>query len=171
MSYILIAHQELSSAQAAITFSSIPQTFTDLLLVCSLRSSTTNSDIGIKLNNSTANFSNRYLFGNGSSAASGTAYGNYVGEAGKTSYTASTFGNFSIYIPSYRSSTAKSYSSDAVNENNATTAVQAITAGLWNDNSTISSIELYQLNGANLVEFSSATLYGITAGSNGVVVS
>lgn len=167
----LIQHTELGSSQSSIGFSSISSSFTDLMLVCSLRSDTSNGDIGIKFNSSTSNFSNRYLFGNGSSAASGTAYGNYVGRASSSNYTASTFGNFTIYIPNYRSSSAKSYSSDAVEENNGTTAIQAITAGLWNDTSAITSIDLYQLNGANLVQYSSATLYGILKGSNGVTVS
>ncbi len=164
----VIQHQELASSQAAITFSSIPTTFTDLVLVCSLRSDSGNADIGIKFNNSTASFSNRYLFGNGSSPASGTVYGNYVGEAARSTYTASTFGNFAVYIPNYRSSTAKSYSSDAVSENNATTAIQAITAGLWNVTDAITQIDLYQLNGSNLVQYSSATLYGVLKGSDGV---
>jgi hypothetical protein len=168
----LIQHIELGSSQANLTLSSIPQTFTDLVLVCSLRTDTSNGDIGIRFNGSTANFSNRYLFGTGSSAASGTAYGNYVGRASSSNYTANTFGNFTIYIPNYRSSAAKSYSSDAVEENNGTTAIQAITAGLWNNTSAITSIELYQQNAANLVQFSSATLYGILSGtSNGVTVS
>jgi len=164
----LIEHQELGSTQASITFSSIPQTYTDLLLVLSLRSDSSNADIGIKFNNSTSNFSNRYLFGNGASAASGTAYGNYVGEAARSTYTSSTFGNFAVYIPNYAGSTAKSYSSDAVSENDSTTAIQAITAGLWNDTTAINRIDLYQLNGSNLVQYSSATLYGIKSGSDGV---
>jgi hypothetical protein len=163
----LIEHQELGSTQASITFSSIPQTFTDLYLVLSVRSDG-NADIGIKFNNSTSNFSNRYLFGNGSSASSGTVYGNYIGAAPQNTYTASTFGNFAVYIPNYAGSTAKSYSSDAVSENNATTAIQAITAGLWNVTDAINRIDLYQLNGSNLVQYSSATLYGITKGSDGV---
>lgn len=165
----LIQTQTLGSSQAAITFSSIPASFTDLVLVCSLRTDTSNGDIGIKFNGSTANFSNRYLAGTGSSAAAGTVYGNYIGEAARSTYTASTFGNFATYIPNYRSSIAKSYSSDAVSENNATGAIQAITAGLWNVTDAITSLELYQLNGANLVQYSSASLYGITKGSNGIV--
>ena len=41
MTYTLIAHTELTGTQASVTFSSIPATFTDLLLVGSARTSGT----------------------------------------------------------------------------------------------------------------------------------
>lgn len=170
MTYTLIAHTELASAQAEIVFSSIPATFTDLLVVASLRTSTVNADIGIKLNNSTSNFSNRYLIGNGSSASSGSAIGNFLGTTSRSDMTASTFGNVQVYIPNYRLAAAKSLSSDSVSENNGTFANQVISAILWNDTSAITSLSLYSVFGGDLVQFSSATLYGITSGSSGGVV-
>jgi hypothetical protein len=75
--------------------------------------------------------------------------------------TANTFGNTSIYIPNYRSSAAKSFSVDAVTENNATLAYQNIQAGLWNNSAAITSISISFLSGGNWAQGSSASLYGI----------
>ena len=168
MTMQVIQHIELGSAQAEIQFSSIPTTFTDLVIVASLRTSTVNADIGVKLNGSTANFSNRYLIGNGSSGGSGSAIGNYVGTTSRSDMSANTFGSVRIYIPNYRAAVAKSISSDSVSENNGTFANQVISAILWNDTSAISSLALYSVFGGDLVQNSSATLYGITKGSDGI---
>ena len=50
-------------------------------------------------------------------------------------------------------------------ENNVTEGYQQIAAGLYNSTSAVSSIEI--ASGGSFVEYSSATLYGITAGSDG----
>lgn len=71
--YEPIQTQVLSGTQATITFSSIPQTYTDLVLVahCVSISSATSSSIGVQFNGDTAtNYSRTLLFGNGSTIAS-----------------------------------------------------------------------------------------------------
>ena len=163
----LIQTQTLTTAQPDITFSAIPQNFTDLVIKASLRTSTADQDVTININSSASNFSNKYLFGNGSTAASGTAYGNYVGSASHNSQTANTFGNIALYFPNYAGSTNKSYSSDAVNENNATTATQAIIAGLWSNTAAINAVKFLQPNGANFVAGSTISLYGIGGAGDG----
>jgi hypothetical protein len=169
MSMTLIQHTELTASQLAIEFTSIPTTFTDLLLVFSGRGT---GDVKIKFNGSSTLASRRHLFGTGSTRGSGSATDGYAGRSAPTSATASTFGNTQIYIPNYRSNVAKSYSVDSVDENNGTTAFQMIIAGLWNVTDPITSLEISDLGGGALqfVQFSSATLYGITAGSSGGVV-
>jgi hypothetical protein len=166
----IIQHQELASAQASIEFTSIPQTYTDLFLVFSVRPDSATTDTQISFNGNTSNFSRRHLFGNGSSAGSGSAADRYVGSNPNSSYTANTFGNHSIYIPNYTASQAKSYSADSVAENNATTSVQVILAGLWNDTAAITSLAISVFGAGNFVQYSSATLYGILKGSSGGVV-
>jgi hypothetical protein len=168
----IIQHQELASAQASITFSSIPQTYTDLYLVVSPRA-VASSDfpaVGIRFNSATTNYSTRYLLGSGSSAASGSVAGNYlrVGNTSGSSQTSNTFGSFVIYIPNYTAATSKSVSSDSVSENNATAGYQNIVAGLWSDNAAISTITVL-VDGFNMEAYSSATLYGILKGSDGIV--
>ena len=64
--------------------------------------------------------------------------------------------------------TCESVSVDSVQENNATEAYQTIVAGLWNDTSAITSMVIGNFGGG-FAEHSSASLYGITAGSDGIV--
>jgi hypothetical protein len=174
MTYTLIAHTEVGSGgSAAIEFNSIPATFTDLVLQLSLRntSSTDAEGITIRFNgdNTSGNYSGRRLFGNGSNRFSDTTSNGFPFGGGGNN-TASTFGNSSIYIPNYRSGVAKSISADGVAENNATVAFAGIAAGLWSGTAVITSIRLTQELGTSWAQFSSATLYGITAGSSGGVV-
>jgi hypothetical protein len=173
MTYTLIAHTELASAQTEITFMNvgdIPSTFTDLYLVVSARSTASpgTKNLRIKFNGSSANFSTRVLMGTGSGTSSFTE-SNYLGEQTIPGNTADTFASFSIYIPNYRSSANKSFSVDSVSENNGTTAYQTIIAGLWSQTAAITSIGILGQD-PSLAQFTSATLYGITAGSSGGVV-
>ncbi len=171
MTMTLIQHIELGSAQANITLSSIPQTYTDLYLLFSGRVSVTDGGLRLRVNGSTANLSTRLLYGNGSSATSATDT-TYIGTVSDSNTTANTFGNGSLYFPNYASSTAKSFSGEIVHENNATSAVQWVTAGLYNSSTAITSLELFNAGSGNFVQYSSATLYGILKGtSNGVTVS
>jgi hypothetical protein len=168
----VIQHQELASSQASITFSSIPQTYTDLVLVHSLRTNRgqTNEPIGMTFNGNTSNRSSRQLEGNGSSTFSGSTTDLRAGSASGDTATSNTFGNSVIYIPNYAGNTAKSASADGVSETNATGVFMAIQAALWNDTSPITSITLTMLaGGTNFLTGSSATLYGITKGSDGIV--
>ena len=177
----LIQHTELASAQSAIVFNSIPTTFTDLYLVTSLRDGVSGvaDAMTIYFNASTSGYSVRRLFGNGSGAfsdteakRSSTSAGSRIvvnSVAGATA-TSNTFANNAIYIPNYRSGAAKSVSADGVTENNATTSDLGIIAGLWSGTDAITTITIEPYSSVNFSQFSSATLYGITAGSSGGVV-
>jgi hypothetical protein len=165
----LIESKTLATATASIEFTSIPQDGTDLLLKASLRDDQ-NSAIAfyISLNGSTANFSARYLYGNGASPSSGTL-ARYVGST-RDNATANTFNSTDIYIPNYAGSTNKSYSVDNVTENNNTTADQNIIAGLWSDTSAITSLSISPSAG-NWRAGSTISLYKITKGSDGIVTT
>ncbi len=146
---------------ASIDFTNIPQTYTDLHLLVSLREESSTSAVAfIKFNNATANRSERYIQGNGSSATSGTtSVLQFI--VCQPSDTASTFGNASIYIPNYTSSNFKSVSSDSVSENNATSAFSRLVAGLWADTSAINQITITTDTG-DVAQYSTATLYGVS---------
>jgi len=176
MSMTFIAHIEVTdpSGQAALEFTVIPQTYTDLLIVLSGRTTrgAINDYVGISFNANTSNYTARFLYGSGSSTA--TSYTDsiaprYGAETNAATSPANTFGNSQIYIPNYRSSNAKSFGGNSVTENNATGVSMTISAGLWNDINAITSIKLQGLaSGANTwVQYTTATLYGITAGSDG----
>jgi hypothetical protein len=161
--YTLIQSVTVGSGGAAsIAFGSIPQTYTDLLIKLSLRSTTavTNRTFYLNPNGSSANGTSRILIGNGASASSQTDTRITGRDIPGTSATSSVFGNAEFYIPNYRSSVAKSISVDAVMENNATTAVSGITANLWNVTDAITTLTFVPELG-DFAQYSSASLYGI----------
>ena len=154
-------------------FTSIPQTFTDLAILWSARSSYAGIDdwTNCNFNNNTTGPTLRQLYGNGSSAASGSGAYFELGRMVANNATANTFGSVMTYIPNYTSSNYKSWSYDSVGENNATTAYQYIAAGLWANTAAITSIAISPANGPNFLQYSTFSLYGILKGSGGATVS
>jgi len=157
-----------SSTAASIEFTSIPQTYTDLILYVSARTdqATTTSNLLMQFNSDTGlNYYSRNLWGNGSTAQVDNALGSayiYAGPVFNASVsTSNVFGNASIYIPNYAGSSYKAVSSDGVSDDNATTRYTAFAAGLWQSTSAITSIKIYSGGSANLVQYSSVSLYGI----------
>lgn len=153
-----------SGGAADIQFTSIPGTYTDLKIVYSLRSDRASAIdlVYVQINGSGSNLSHRELYGTGSAVGSGTD-GSYasVSYCAAANATASTFANGEAYFPNYASSNNKSFSSDNVTENNATTAYQAMQANLRSNTAAITSIKLYPVLGTQFVQYSTATLYGI----------
>jgi hypothetical protein len=169
----LIESKVLGAAAASIEFTSIPQTFTDLLLFVSGRATVNNdsggSTIQLRPNSATANQTMRRLIGTGSTtqSTSDTSIFLQMAHSGQTS---NTFGNSLTYIPNYAGSTNKSFSVDSVQENNATESLQVISAGLWSDTSAITSILLVPFGG-NFDTGTMVSLYGILKGSDGIVTT
>ena len=160
---VLISSQTVGAGGIAdITFSSIPQTYTDLSLKISLRGVGINfPSIYMDINGVTTNRSLRWLQGSGSAANSYTFTTPDVGTANTTSQTASTFTNGEIYIPNYTGSNNKSFSVDGVTENNATASYTDLIAGLWSSTAAITTLKIY-INGQNMAQYSSFSLYGIS---------
>jgi hypothetical protein len=171
MTIKLIETKTLGTAQAAIELTSIPQTYTDLILLLSLRNSFANfySDTLLTINNQTST-STRILYGLSGSVGSYTATnGTNLFTPGATA-TANTFGNTQLYFTNYTSTGVKSISSDSVIENNSTDNIIAIGTGLiGNSTNPITSITL-SLTSGNFVAASTVSLYGILKGSSGGVV-
>jgi hypothetical protein len=163
--YEAIATVTVGSGGAAnIEFTSIPGTYTDLVVKASVRSdSGTPAYTSLRLlpNGSSSNGSTRWIRGNGAAASSNVdATGIYAGESDTAGATANTFASIEWYISNYAGSNYKSFSIDSAHENNTTTAFLHLLAGLWSNATVISSITL-DLAAGNFVEHSSATLYGI----------
>jgi len=163
--YNLIATTTVGSGGAAsIDFTGIPQTYTDLFLVSSLRgdAAVNYQTNRMKINGSTSNMIVKNVYGTGGTAgsASVTTY-LLVGYTTGSSTTANTFSSHNIYIPNYAGSTYKSISSECAAENNSTTAYELdISSGLWSQTAAITSLSLYPESGS-WVQYSSASLYGI----------
>jgi len=168
----LIESKTLGTAQASIEFTSIPSTFTDLVALVSLRSTTAVDYIALTLNGSSSGFTSRDLSGNGSAAGSSSRTDNLItGITVESGWTANTFGNAQIYFPNYTAAVNKSFSVDTVIENNATLARQEIRAALWSNTATISSMSFIAQAGANFAIGSTISLYGILKGSDGIVTT
>lgn len=160
-----------SGGAASVTLpatGTIPQTYTDLKVVYSVRStSSTSNVIDISFNGNTSNFTNRYLLGTGTGTASGTNFARFSGLQNSSVDTSNTFANGEIYIPNYTGSNFKSYSGDAVQEINSSTGNNlALVAGLWSNTAAITTITLSGYDG-NLVEGSTFYLYGISNVTSG----
>lgn len=171
MTMQLIQHQELGSAQASLTFSSIPQSFTDLVLVFSARSNRTSAAVDTvraRFNGVTTGYSYRALEGTGSGVSSFTSTSFNAGICATDSCTTNAFGSSTLYIPNYTGGAAKSGSADGVSESNASGANQFLTASLSTATAAINSIEIAPETGTQFKQYTSATLYGITKGTDGV---
>ena len=166
----LISSQTLTSTAATVTFSSIPATYTDLVLRYSARADNASAvnNLRLQFNSDTAtNYSETYMRGNGATAASGRTSSAVELVEGLVidgdSATASTFSNNEIYIPSYTVSQNKPISMAAVQEDNSTTGRFYASAGLWRNTAAITSIYIYLSGGSgNIKTGSSFYLYGIS---------
>jgi hypothetical protein len=156
VTYEAIATQTLSSNQASVNLTSIPSTYTDLIVIVEGYTST-GSGVNIQVGNGSidtnANYSFTYLQGNGSSASSGRAsngYGIYCADQ-PTSGRSNTILQF------------MNYSNTSVNKTilvRGNSASQSLTAvvGLWRSTSAINCIKF---NGANFAAGTMITIYGV----------
>lgn len=163
-----------SGGSSTIEFTSIPQTYTDLVLMLSARTNEAGqgrSYVRYRYNSSsTASYGYLWLYGYDGNNPGGT--GNTGETAGlvivvpDANATSNTFGNCEIYIPNYTSTSRfKVHSNVHVSENNSSsTYLVGQSTSLWSVTDAITSITLYAVNvgSANkFVEHTTATLYGI----------
>jgi hypothetical protein len=160
-----------SGGSTTIGFTNIPQNYTDLCLVLSLRvtRATAASTVGLTVNGSSSGYSQKNIAGDGANPATSGGGTGLVRIADLTvpanNATTGIFGNQMIYFTNYSSSNNKSISADSVSEQNGTTAYTNLVAALWGNNSPIVSISINEPNGSsNIAQYSTATLYGIRAG-------
>jgi hypothetical protein len=160
----------LSATTASVTFSNIPQNYTDLKVVVSGRADAVDGGTAswmstlIRINGSSAG-SHRFIYADGSAAnSSGNGSTIWTYTVGSNA-TANTFGNFEMYIPNYASTTQnKSYSVDAVTENSAALSGMWMQVGLVSNTAAVTSLG-FATNTGSFVAGSTFTLYGV---SNGV---
>jgi len=151
----------------SVSFSSIPSTYTDLVLYTSFRGDDGQAALlcTLTFNGSSSGYTERLLYGNGSAAQS-AAHSTQstidwsVLMPGLTA-TSNTFSNGSIYIPNYAGSNFKSVSSESTAENNTTSSPFYVNAGLWSNTAAITSITL-TATANKIVQHSTAYLYGVS---------
>lgn len=162
--YVKIASVTVGAGGAAsMEFTSIPSTYTDLVLKISGRISLAQiyGAFLLSINGATTNRTYRYVEGNGAAASSGSGTNTNVSTGQGNNTTANTFANVELYFPNYAGTTNKSFSVDSVGENNATTAYSDLYAALWSSTAAINQLTLLPESGT-FVQYSSATLYGIS---------
>jgi hypothetical protein len=162
--YVALQTQTLASAASSVTFNSIPQGYTDLVLVSSVLGQTSTSYIPkITLNNdSGSNYSNTWLYGTGSSAGSGrtsnAAY-MYLGQLNGYMTTGSP-DTFITQLLNYSNTTT--YKTMLSRGNDASAGVDS-TVGLYRSTSAISRVDISLLSGTNFQAGSTFSLYGVAA--------
>ena len=156
----------LSATAATVTFSNIPQNYTDLKVVISARSDQNTVEalvLSINGQGFNTNFTSRYIDSGNGTPRSGTA--NVGGIIQGTDYTANTFSLTELYFSNYTSSSYKPISVDYATELNAIGGYLGFSAQLWSQTAAITSISFARPTVGNINTGSTFTLYGI---SNGV---
>lgn len=152
---------------SSIDFTSIPSTYTDLVIKLSSRIGSAADRDGVLLtfNNNTSSYSFSRMYGydsnltgtDNASSQSSIAVGNTTAN----NATANIFGSHEIYVPNYAGSNFKSVSAEAVAENNSSSSwVLALNAALWSNTAAINRVTLTPLS-STFMQYSTATLYGI----------
>jgi hypothetical protein len=168
--YTLIASNTLSSSAASVTFSSIPSTYTDLVVKISARSAYSGGNLDYfewTFNGLTTSiYSGTFLYylptSVGSNRFSSGTKSTTNAMFPASTATSNTFSSTEIYIPSYTASQNKPYSLFTVAENNSSTDYGIdIDANLIRTTSAISSMTFTGAFGSNFVSGSSFFLYGI----------
>ena len=147
-----------------VTFNNIPQTFTDLKIVASMRDTGAGPHIILGFNGSGANLSNTLLLGDGGATYSQRRTdGIFTFTDAGSAATANTFASLDMYLPNYTSSNFKSFTLESVTENNGTGAYQSLYAGLRSNTAAITSMS-FTAGTTAFAQYSTFTLYGITKG-------
>lgn len=156
--YTAIATQTLGSNTATVTFSSIPQTYTDLVLVANGTITSGTTDGVINFNSDTGNnYSRTYLYGNGTSALSGR---NSSAGALLVMYWSTTVCNSIINIQNYSNTTT--YKTVIGRNNHAGNSTYEGVA-MWQSTSAITRMDIAPTGGISWASGSTFTLYGIQA--------
>jgi len=169
--YNLIEAKTLGTAIASVEFSSIPQTYTDLLFKLSTRAASagdwTNFLIGF--NGGTSNISWRGLYAYGTTVGSNSGSGGLyriVGNSASDGNTSNVFSNTELYIPDYTStSKGKSVAYKGAVENDGTGNILDLGTVFWSPGTQAAITSVVFTNSAsptaNFMVGSTFYLYGI----------
>jgi hypothetical protein len=157
--YSQIASTTLGTATNTVTFSSIPQTYTNLVVICNGSVSNDTDEPRLRFNSDTgSNYSSTTLQGNGSSANS-YRYSNITSILlNNVNGWKNNANNTAIWqISNYQNSTT--FKTVLGRSTNPSAAVAAC-AGLWRNTAAITSVSVFGI-GSNFTVGSTFTLYGI----------
>jgi len=159
--YVALDKVTVGTATPSITFTSIPQSYTDLVLVAAFatdNASSINLNVGNGSIDTGSNFSWTYLLGNGSSASSSRGTSDTRIFSGATN-SSNGQSNATYSFQNYSNTTTNK---TIINRFNDTTNGVYATVGLWRNTAAINQIRLLA-NGNNFAVGSTFSLYAIKA--------
>ena len=157
--YTKIATTTTSGNASSVTFSSIPATYTDLIIIFNGSAGATSGDLATFNGDTGANYSTTFLRGDGSSAASGRVPSANSINPGLTFGTSQS--TYIMQIMNYANTTTYKtalYRSSSV----ATSSYVGAAVALWRSTAAINTINFFT-SGTNYVNGSTFSLYGVTA--------
>jgi hypothetical protein len=160
--YVALATQTLATSAASVTFSSVPQTYTDLVLVVTGKSDGVNVDFGFRFNSdASTNYSRLYFYGTGSTALTGTT-------ANSTYMNVLNFSNVQTevnraFIQNYSNSTTFKTCLSRIDDAAGLGTVAEV--GLWRSTVAVTTIQIVTTSSAVFQAGTTFNLYGILAGS------
>ena len=159
--YTPIASQTLSSAAASVTFSGIPQTYTDLVVIISaIKSGSNSSGIGWQANGDTgSNYSVTSMYGFSGGAGSDRGSNATFASVGRVGTSQSTsILNFQNYSNTTTNKTCLARGNTLGGQD-----ITIANVALWRNTAAITSLVFTLADASNFNSGSTFTLYGITA--------
>jgi hypothetical protein len=157
--YEPIASQTLSSAAASLTFSSIPQGYTDLVLVIAGNNSSSTYSPYIQFNgDTTTNYSITNMYGNGSTASGSQSTSTataYFGSLGATQ------GNAIVQIQNYSNATTNKTALIRINDAGFRVYASVM---LWRSTAAITSVTVFNESPGTFASGTTFSIYGIQVG-------
>ena len=161
--YIPLANITLGSTASSVTFSSIPATYRDLVVVFAGAATTSANTVLIRLNSDTgSNYSSVFARGNGSNAASSstTTTGAWFLQANEALGT--TQSNAIGQIMDYSATDKHTTILTRANNNNTTGPAVEMIASRWANTAAVTSVQVYVSSNA-FASGSTFALYGIAS--------
>ncbi len=159
--YTPIAAVTLATAESSVTFSSIPQTYTDLVLICNgaVTAGAVNYNCNIN-SDAGSNYSRTFMSGTGSAAQSNRASNLTTMVLNDYGYLDTTFrtNNIAYFMNYSNTTTYKTVLSRANNSDNGTSA----NVNLWRNINAITSIQISPTS-STFISGSTFALYGISS--------
>ena len=161
--YQSIATNTLSSAAASVTFSSIPQNYTDLVLVCNVGSTSALQAIIMRANGDTSsNYSYLTIRGNGSTVITEKQSSQTQTRISVAVDTSTSPGDQNIITNIMNYSNTTTFKTFIGRANNAGTNGTEANVSMWRSTSAINQLDV-GLTGSTFVAGSTFNLYGIAS--------
>jgi hypothetical protein len=158
--YEKIATTTLSSTSNDVTFSSVPATYTDIVVICNTSITSGSADLWFNFNSDTgSNYSITFISGTGSTIQSARNTNATKMSVTNYGYLETTIGTYIVNIQNYSNTTT--YKSTLARVNTTSNGLAA-GVGLWRSTAAISTIKISPST-QNFATGSTFTLYGIKA--------